>query len=328
MMKRRTSSLLTSLALCAALPLAASAAMIAEIPLAVSADGVMVEAHINGEGPFTLRLQPSSEFTFLGTDLIDRLSLTKSADPETPIVQLRTLQLGKLLFRQTVVHVIDSSYLSNGSPTRPDGILGWGVLANNLWTLDFPGQRLTIERGRLGEAGGGSTLKMTLEESTGLLNSGRAVTIPVTIGNVTLAARISSSGQSALSLAEEYAEKLPLASPPGLVARASTPAGDFEIKGTSIATTMQIGPHAIERPGVWFSEMFKGAKLGYDVMRQFAVTFDHKNSLVRLVRSETMNDPRQIRATMVAEIDGEARLRKAFNADRGKVRLLMILSPT
>ena len=328
MMSCRTVSLLTHLALCAVLPLTANAAVIADIPLDVSANGVMVEARVNGEGPFSLRLQPSSEHTFLGTELVARLALTTHDDTETPTVQIQTLQLGKLVFRQTTAHVIDSNYLSNGSNARPDGILCWGVLANNLWTLDFPGQKLTIERGQLRTTSSGTTLAMNLEESTGLLDSGRAMTIPIAIGDVKLAARISSSGASGLSLPDEYVEKLPLTDPPGLVARANTPEGTFDIKGTAIAATLQIGPHAIERPGVWFSEMFEGAKLGYDVMRQFAVTFDHKNSLIRLVRAESNNDPRQIRAAMVAEIDGEERLRKAFNADRGKVRLLMILSPT
>lgn len=36
----------------------------------------------------------------------------------------------------------------------------------------------------------------------------------------------------------------------------------------------------------------------------------------------------QVRAAQVAEIGGEATLRAAFNKDKGKVRLLMILSPT
>lgn len=39
-------------------------------------------------------------------------------------------------------------------------------------------------------------------------------------------------------------------------------------------------------------------------------------------------DQEQVRAAQVAEIGGEATLRAAFNRDKGKVRLLMILSPT
>ncbi|MFQ5720318.1 MAG: hypothetical protein ACE5IK_12285 [Acidobacteriota bacterium] len=40
------------------------------------------------------------------------------------------------------------------------------------------------------------------------------------------------------------------------------------------------------------------------------------------------SDSRWTRAAVLAEIDGDRRLRDAFNADQGKVRLLMILSPT
>ena len=46
------------------------------------------------------------------------------------------------------------------------------------------------------------------------------------------------------------------------------------------------------------------------------------------VTEEATIDSQQRQAAMVAEIDGEARLREAFNADKGKVRLLMILAPT
>lgn len=46
------------------------------------------------------------------------------------------------------------------------------------------------------------------------------------------------------------------------------------------------------------------------------------------VLAESKTDPRRALASAIAEIDGEARLRQAFNDDKGKVRLLMILSPT
>ncbi len=46
------------------------------------------------------------------------------------------------------------------------------------------------------------------------------------------------------------------------------------------------------------------------------------------VRIDDSRDAQQARAAQVVEIGGEATLRAAFNKDKGKVRLLMILSPT
>ena len=76
-------------------------------------------------------------------------------------------------------------------------------------------------------------------------------------------------------------------------------------------------------------EAFADATLGYDALTNLVVTFDQANKRVRIVRVEGQAARLLETAAELKPLSGEGLdLKAAFNADKGKTRLLVIVSPT
>ena len=326
-MNRRVLALVLAVLLVSIAALVGPAVEATEVPLEFSPSGSTVDVYLSGEGPFRFLVQTDSEYTFLGDDIVSSLALKATEENGAEIIKVAELKLGDQLFENIHARVIPSEYVSRGE-SGPHGILGWGVLKDYLVTLDFPRQKLVLKQGKLNRKKDKNVLALEFHPSVGSIDSGQVPSIPIQIGDISLRAEINSTSQSGLALPEELAERIPLQETPGVIGRARTPDGEFVIKGASLDVDVQIGPEVIRAPRARFSGLYKHPGLGYEVLREFAVTFDYGQKLVRLVRPEGVTDPQQVRAAQVAEIGGEATLRAAFNKDEGKVRLLMILSPT
>ena len=114
-----------------------------------------------------------------------------------------------------------------------------------------------------------------------------------------------------------------------MIGRTMNEEGTFTILSASFDGTIMLGEQALNRSSLRFIDLVDEAGIGQEVLNEFAITFDQANRRVRFVRDEAQGQRQQQLAAAVASMDeGGAALKAAFNADRDKVRMLLILSPT
>lgn len=310
---------------------------LASVPLELTRRGAVVQANVNGKGPFGLILDSGSEVAFLSHEILgplgDGVEVIRSAEGvydraawEKSRIHVSSITFGDLTLRDASAVVVDLGVLF-GDKEPPAGLLALGVFSDYLVTIDYPGERFLIRKGALPPANHDDVLQYTEEEVKD--NSRKYPAIQLHVAEHVLRARLDVATGGGIMLPTALMETLPLAGEPGRMAMARTPDGDFDILGTVLDGAAKIGAHSLERPKLRFSELYDDASLGTDLLDQFVLTFDQVNRRVRFERPADYRDPLHEEAAHVRPITGDGDdLRTAFNKNAAKVQLLMILSPT
>ena len=114
-----------------------------------------------------------------------------------------------------------------------------------------------------------------------------------------------------------------------MIGIARTPAGESVLIGGTLAGDVRIGSAALEHPNLIFADLSPRANVGVQALTDFAVTFDQANHRVRFSRkANQVALAHHSAAAKVASLGDGLDLKEAFNQDQGKVRLILILSPT
>lgn len=246
-----------------------------------------VRVMVNGQGPFLFGLDTGAAGTLridsagvakLG---LEKIGQVRGGDPSgrnsrlMDLVRVGSLEIGAARFEGLQAAVRDYNERRIGEPI--DGILGFALFQECLLTLDYPGNRLRIERGELPPADGREVLAFT---------SPRGVpSVRIQVDSLALDADVDAGSPAGFSLPVALAAKLPLAAPPRTVGRARTVSNEFEIQAAELDGTARLGGHEFSRPTLDFQPVFPMANVGSRVLREFRVTFDQKHGRMRLVRA-------------------------------------------
>ena len=312
-------------------------ATLASLPIELTRRGAVVQASVNGEGPYRLIVDTGAEVTFLSHEIAgslgDEVTVIRSTEDiydrnasEKATIRVASITLGDLTLQDVPAVVVDMSSIF-GEDETAKGLLGFPVFADYLLTIDFPGERLRVSGGELPPSDGKNVLEYTEEEIEGI--PGKYPAIPLQVEDQLLRARLDSTSGGEIMLPTEFTEKFQLVNEPGRMAMARTPDGDFDILGATLDGTALIGSHRLTRPKLRFSDLYNDASLGTDVLDRFALTFDQANRRVRFDQPAEYRDPLHEKAARIQLVSGEGDdLRTAFNRHKEKVQLLLILSPT
>ncbi|HMF56208.1 MAG TPA: retropepsin-like aspartic protease [Pyrinomonadaceae bacterium] len=291
---------LLSLLLCCALGLAmifnvgkraAAAARpnttVAEVPLKFNGPVPLVEVMVNGKGPFQFTIDTGGQGQArVDSSLVESLGLPKAGQVTASdgmgrntrtldTVKIESLKLGDAQFKNVVA--VTRNYNENPRMPHIDGILGFGLFADYLLTLDYPAGRVRIERGELPQADGAEIL--SYEETHG------TPSVELAFGDVKVSAHVDTGNMmGAIMLPSSVISKLTLASEPRVVGRVRTVTSTVEISEASVKTSMRLGRYEFAQPTVAFAEIFNDANLGLRLLKNFALTFDQKNHRVRFVK--------------------------------------------
>lgn len=250
-----------------------------EVPM-LAGEEVAVEVRVNGKGPYRFLLDTGAAGGGrISESLADALSLKRvgqaiSGDPmgknrqTIDIVEADSLTIGDAAFSRVHLGVRDFG--------RPgfDGILGIGLFEEFLLTLDYPRQRVRIEKGNLPDADGKAVL--AFENPRGIPQ------IRLKVGDQDVAVDVDSGNQKGeLVLPASYIGKVPLAKEPAVVGRGRTGYNEFEIKQAPLKGALQVGGQSVEQPLVDFVEGFPNGNFGHRFLQRFAVTIDQKNHRIR-----------------------------------------------
>jgi hypothetical protein len=213
------------------------------------------------------------------------------------LVELDSVVLGGIQFKG--VRAASRDY--NVSPNLPkiDGILGFNLFSEYLLTLDFPAERVRLERGELPEADGADVL--SFDDSRGV------PVVELGVGGHKVRAHVDSGNTvGGFVLPAALAEKLTFAAAPVVVGRARTVSSEIEIKEARLKETIRLGRFEYAEPTIVFPAVSEDANIGAKVLREYSLTFDQKNKTLRLKRQESPKAPAQTAASEQAVAAGVA----------------------
>jgi len=258
------------------------------VPLRMEKGRPVVEVAIDGKGPFPFVLDTGAGGTVLGSDLVSELALpeageTRIGDPINPHaitakrVRIGRLTLGGATFSDMTATSMENAGLRVHLGAR--GVLGMPVFAELLLTLDFGRGEVRIGRGQLPSPDG----KGVVAYRPGF---GGTIRVPITVGPLELEADLDSGSPAAVSLPNDYMDRLPLEGKPVEIGRARTVTSEFAVYGATLKGAVQIGGHRLENPALRFNRL-PVANVGSELLRRFAITIDQKSRRIRFAESSS-----------------------------------------
>lgn len=257
--------------------------VIATAPLELRRNLPNVQVMVNGKGPFTFAIDTGAGGEAVASPrLVEQLGLPvigeeQVGDPsglngkKVSVLRIDSLKVAGVEFknvRATEFPTADRDF---------DGILGFPLFRDYLFTLDYLNAQMTLAHGSLPPADGNEIVAFTMPDNVPV--------IELTVGSQKVDAHVDSRGR-VLSVPAKYAADLKFVSEPIVIGRARTVSNDFEIKGAQLASDVKLGGYTFTKPFLTLNPIFPIGNFSADVLRNFVVTFDQKNKLVRFVAKE------------------------------------------
>ena len=188
---------------------------------------------------------------------------------------IESLAIGKAEFRN-VTAVVRPQRITKDYPNI-DGILGFALFTDYLLTLDYPAMQVRLARGSLTPANGADLLNFEIEN--------RIPVIELAIGRIHVPAHIDSGNFVAgFILPEEIVEQLQLQSAAITVGGARSVTNRIQLKQVQLRDTIRLGRFEYPQPTIAFPAL-SDTNIGFNVLRDFVITFDQKNRRMKLQRS-------------------------------------------
>ena len=164
-----------------------------------------------------------------------------------------------------------------GEEENCQGVLGFTLFKDYLFTLDFPDRRLVLARGAIVQDGSGSVLPFRLENGVPV--------IPMRIDGQHMEAQIDSGG-TGLSLPEKLARHVKFLSTPIAFSSGESLATRFQIRAARLRPDVRFGKYVFKQAFIEINPAFPLVNVGSTPLKRFVVTFDQAALLVRLYSSE------------------------------------------
>jgi hypothetical protein len=249
----------------------------------------VIEAKINGQGPFFFAIDTGggmqadidpSIATQLDLQSIGKIRVgdpSRENDRELEVTRIASLAFGGAEFRN-VTALIRTQRITKDYP-EVDGILGFALFTEYLLTLDYPAMQVRLARGALPAANGADILNLEIEN--------RVPVIEVAVGKLRMKAHVDSGNFVAgFILPEEIVEQLTLLSQPLTVGHARSVTNQIEIKQAQLKETIHIGSFDYPQATIAFPALSE-TNVGFKILREFAITFDQKNKRMKFERAAT-----------------------------------------
>ena len=278
---------LVFLILAYAIAISAQGSTAVDVPMLSRGPQPAVEVMINGKGPFLFAIDTGAGLQAdIDPALVSQLKLqtngkVRAGDPsgqnarEFDTVLIGSISLGGAEFRNVTAMTREQRALPNYP--KVNGLLGFSLFAEYLFTLDYPGKRVHLDRGAL--AANDSDI-LSFEMPHGI------PVVELAVGNFKVKAHIDSGNMmGGFILPTALVEKLSLASSPVTVGRARTVSNEIEIKEVRLRDSIKLGRFEFAQPTITFPTFAEDVNIGSKILREFALTFDQKNKRIKLRRA-------------------------------------------
>ncbi|MFT3781590.1 MAG: aspartyl protease family protein [Nibricoccus sp.] len=263
------------------------------IPAQIIGNQFIVETKWDKHGPWRFLIDTGSSVTLVSPEFQRRYATEKAAlgapaihvrssegkATELPAVTIRSIEIGDARFESVQALIFDFSELSAHLGVKIDGVLGFPLFRETVFTLDYPQSRLVIKPAWPAPAPTpdlGTTIKFNNNQRTPLIN--------VRIGAENVVALIDSGNDGPLLL-NPVGKNPQFAFGPRPGVAVSTLTGVRTQEIARLDQPLDIGPFRFEKPVVDLSDQLTA--IGGEILRNFAVTFDQSNNQVSFHREST-----------------------------------------
>jgi predicted aspartyl protease len=250
-------------------------------PLELIHDKPYVSVIVNGHGPFRFLIDTGTGGQALvSPELADELALptvghARLMDPSgkgeqrSEILEIHSLQVAGVEFAP-VKAVRHRLY---GEEDNCQGVLGFTLFKDYLFTLDYPERKLVLAVGEIKGEDGGSVMPFRMPDGVPIA--------PLRIDGQHVEAQIDSGG-AGLSLPQQVAARVKFLSTPVDFGRGESLATRFQIKAARLRPEVRVGRYAFKQAFVEINPAFPLVNMGSTPLANFVVTFDQTKLLLRL----------------------------------------------
>jgi predicted aspartyl protease len=270
-----------------------------EVPFELVKNEPVAKVMINGRGPFNMMLDTGTDPSAIDLATAESIGIKRSTKGQAASgsgteralaydCKFESVGLGGLSVRNLDAAAIDLSKLSEKIGIKIDGVLGYSLFRNRVVQFDYPAHTLrffdSMPATRSPEA-----------FSTKFRYADNVLIEGVLVNGVAAVANLDTGSSSSFTISPRAIEKLGLAdaAAQGTVKTSVGYNGRSEIREGKVGS-IQVGTISVASPTVMF--MPKGAgydnsawdiNIGNGFFKDYVVTFDYKNKVVRVERSET-----------------------------------------
>ncbi|HJR52616.1 MAG TPA: hypothetical protein VJ982_02765 [Gemmatimonadota bacterium] len=240
----------------------------ASIPLHGPRNLPLIEARVNGTGPWRLLVDLGSNVVIFRRDVIDPAGAEVVVERSgTDIVRLDSLRIGDVLYTD----VYGGSY----DELDVDGVIGYNALGSLPFTLDFPGRRLVVHRDSLPSADGRAILDYVVVD--------RLPYILARLGADTLRLNFDTGATNRIVFPAVWKDRLPLAGPVrGGPVLSNNQTGTTTTELAPLSESITFGGFTIDAPTVILDPDVSDAWLGAGLLVDYVLDFDPDRLRVRI----------------------------------------------
>jgi Aspartyl protease len=255
------------------------------VPMELRHNMPFVQVMVNGKGPFTFGIDTGTGGEALvSPGLIEQLQLPVTGEIEmgdpsgknpmkAPVMGIDLLVVAGVEFK----NVKAPRFQPSARDGQCDGILGFVLFRDWVLTMDYPGARLTLAAGAIKPDGGETVIPFSMPNDVPV--------IELRVGDRKVDAHVDSRG-AGLSLPQKFATDLKFDSEPVVIGRGKTVSNTFEIKGALLNGDVRVAGYTFTHPFVAINGVLPMANFGAVPLHNFAVSFDQKNKLLKLVSAQ------------------------------------------
>jgi hypothetical protein len=225
----------------------------------------IVEAEVNGRGPYSFLLDSGAGRTMVDPEVLDDVGVRRRID---------SLSIGDFHAYDIGYGRLDTQELGAALGRPIDGILGHPVFAGALMTWDFPAREIVLTPGELPP--GGEHVIPTRDDVRPFVRS--------TVGGTARWILLDTGSSRGLTLRDP--ERLDMVSPLQPTGARARVDGIYMVRSGRLRGTARVGPVQIREPVV--ANSVSVDLVGQEVLRFFRITFDQRGDRVRFERSDTV----------------------------------------
>ncbi len=259
------------------------------VPAQVVGAHFLVQGKWDKRGPWNFLIDTGSSVTLVSSEFAhfyanekpayDAPSVrVKGADGNSALlaaITLRRLDLGGARFDNIQALIGDLSDISQHLGIKIDGILGFPLFRETVFTLDYPSSQLLLIPSETAALPDGATIKFNNDQRTPL--------IPVHLGSTNLVMLIDSGSDGPIEL-NPAGLQLTYAAKPRPGAMVGSLAGNRTQEIGRLGESVSIGSYELENPVVDLTDQL--SSIGGEVLKNFAVTFDQAHNQVTFSRPD------------------------------------------
>lgn len=263
-----------------------------EVPIVGPRDLPLVEAMVNGRGPYRLLVDLGSNVVVFRRDVIDAAGAEILVDrPVGDLVRLDSLRIGGAVFGPVTAAAYDELDV--------DGVVGYNLLSLSPFTMDLPGRTLALHRDSLPAADGDRVLAYVVE--------GRLPYLPVGVADTTLLFNFDTGATNWIVMPPAMAGAIDWATPfrsgPTLY---NNQTGAVRVEIARLDGDVTFGRYRVPRPVVFMDPAVEDAWFGTGLLADYVLEFDPAHRRLRITGPDLASAPAYCTAGFALRRDGDA----------------------